>query len=187
MAAFGSILSRASSAVPADFLGTEGPSLLDVHLIVNAVDGLPPGSYLLSRDPPGLVLLQEGDLREVAGHLCFEQALGADAAAVAFFMADLEGILNRFGNRGYRAAQLEAGILGGRLYLCAHSLGLGATGLTFYDDDVADFFGTQGRQMSTMFVVALGVPDPRNRVRPYRSRVGVALDALARGARAGSP
>ena len=187
MSAFSSILRRATSAVPADFLGSEGPSLLDIHLIVNAVDGLPPGSYRLSRDPAGLMLLQEGGLREVAGHLCFEQALGADAAAVAFFMTDLEGVLARFGNRGYRAAQLEAGILGGRLYLCAHSLGLGASGLTFYDDDVTDFFGSQGRRMSTMFVVALGVPDPRNRVRPYRSRVGVALDALARGAKPGSP
>src|SRR3546814_12552976 len=31
--------------------------------------------------------------------------------------------------RGYRAAQLEGGIVGGRLYLAAYALGFGATGL----------------------------------------------------------
>jgi len=40
--------------------------------------------------------------------------------------------LQRFGNRGYRAVQLEAGILGGKLYLAAYAQRLGATGLTFF-------------------------------------------------------
>ncbi|KKK61508.1 hypothetical protein LCGC14_3013620, partial [marine sediment metagenome] len=30
-----------------------------------------------------------------------------------FFLADLPPILERFGNRGYRAAQLEASLIGG--------------------------------------------------------------------------
>ena len=34
-------------------------------------------------------------------------------------MADLDAILKRFGNRGYRIAQMEAGIIGGRMYLAA--------------------------------------------------------------------
>ena len=127
-------------------------------------------------------MLKEGAFREEAGHLCFEQALGADASAVMFFLADLEEIFKRYGNRGYRAAQLEAGIVGGKLYLCANSLGLGASGLTFYDDDITSFFSPHSTGKSPMFVVALGVPSPTNRVRPFRSRVAVALDALASGA-----
>ncbi|MGA9507686.1 MAG: hypothetical protein WBV55_03460, partial [Candidatus Sulfotelmatobacter sp.] len=34
-----------------------------------------------------------------------------------FFLADLNRILERYGNRGYRAVQLEAGAIGGRMYL----------------------------------------------------------------------
>jgi hypothetical protein len=34
----------------------------------------------------------------------------AEAAADIFFLADLEMILERFGNRGYHEVQLEAGI-----------------------------------------------------------------------------
>jgi hypothetical protein len=72
--------------------------------------------------------------------------------------------------------------LGGKLYLCAHALGLGASGLTFYDDDVIEFFAPDASGKSAVFAVALGITSPRNRVRPYRSRVGIELDALARGA-----
>ena len=177
------ILSASTGGITADFLGPGGASLLDIYVIANAVDGLIPGAYFLSRQRRGLEALKEGEFREESGHLCFEQALGADASAVFFLMADLERVHRRYRDRGYRAAQLEAGILGGRTYLCAHSLGLGATGLTFYDDDVTVFFSPHAQGRSTMFVVALGVKARNNRVRPFRSRVGVLLDALARGAR----
>ena len=182
---FSAIIDHSTKGVPADFLGPDGTSLLDIYIIVNSVDGLPAGSYFFSRERRGLEQLQERDLRMEAGHLCFEQALGADASAVVFFMSDLERVFRRFGNRGYRAAQMEAGILGGKMYLCAHSLGLVASGLTFYDDDVTDFFSPHSEGKSTMFVVALGVTDKVNRVRPFRSRVGVLLDALSRGAEQG--
>ena len=179
---FGALLDRATRGVPADFSAPSRGGLLDVYTIVNAVDGLPSGSYFLCNQRRSLVMLTEGDFRAEAGHLCFEQALGADAGAVVFFTVDLGAVLGRFGNRGYRVAQLEAGILGGKLYLCAHALGLGASGLTFYDDDVIEFFAPDASGKSAVFAVALGITSPRNRVRPYRSRVGIELDALARGA-----
>ena len=70
-------------------------------------------------------LVSDWEFREEAGHLCFEQALGADASVAMFFMADLERVLQRFGNRGYRAVQLGAGTVGGKMYLCASVLSLG--------------------------------------------------------------
>ena len=177
------ILAYAAGGMAADFLGESGGSLLNLYLIVNAVDGIPGGAYYYSSRPPGLALLKEGQFRQEAGHLGFEQALPADAAAVAFLMADLDRILQRYGNRGYRAAQLEAGIVGGKLYLGAHSLGLGASGLTFYDDEVTDFFSPHAAGQSPMFVVPLGRTAETNRVRPFRSRIAMALDAQSRGAR----
>ena len=179
------ILDGSTKGVPADFLNGPGDSLLSLYLIANAVDDLPPGAYYFSQQEKGLAQLKAGAFREEAGHLGFEQALPADAAAVVFFMADLELILQRYGNRGYRAAQLEAGIVGGKLYLSAHSLGLGASGLTFYDDEVTDFFSPHAAGKSTMFVVPLGVTAEQNRVRPFRSRIAMNLDARSRGARRG--
>jgi SagB-type dehydrogenase family enzyme len=179
---FSAILDHSTRGIPADFLAGERGSLLDIYLMVNAVEGLPSGAYYYSPAQQGLELLREGDLREEAGHVCFEQALGADASAVAFLMADLGRVLERFGNRGYRAAQLEAGIVGGKLYLAAYSLGLGASGITFYDDEAVGLFEPHSTGKDLMFVVTLGQTAPRNRVRPFRSRVAVRLDAQARGA-----
>jgi hypothetical protein len=59
---------------------------------------------------------------------------------------------------------------------------LGATGITFYDDEVTEFFSPHARGKSAMFVVPVGRKAAENRVRPFRSAIGVKLDALARGA-----
>jgi nitroreductase len=73
-----------------------------------------------------------------------------------FFLTHLPTVLARYGNRGYRAAQLEAGIMGGKLYLAAYAQRLGASGLTFFDDDVTHFFSPHAAGKSVMFLVALG-------------------------------
>ena len=172
------LLRVSSEAIPADF----GGQLTELYLIVNAVDGLASGAYHYSRSSGELELLQEGELRDEAGHLCFEQALGADASAVVFFLADLKSALNKLGNRGYRVAQLEAGIMGGNMYISSHSLGLGATGMTFFDDAVTAFFSPHAAGKSLMFLVGLGRTGTPNRVRPFRSKYGVLKDSLARGA-----
>ncbi len=174
------ILSSATGSIPADVLGPNGTSLLSVYLIVNAVEGIPPGAYVYVPSDKTLGCLQEDAFREQAGHLCFEQALGADASAVVFFMADLNRVLQHYGNRGYRAVQWEAGTIGGKMYLCAYALGLGASGLTFFDDEITSFFAPHAAGQSAIFVVALGHTAAVNRVRPFRSRVGMAIDALSR-------
>jgi SagB-type dehydrogenase family enzyme len=151
-------LDRAITGFPADFLDPPGTLLNDVYLIVHAVEGIPPGKYVYHPKEKILELLEEGegDFRRRAGHLGLGQSLPADAALNVYFLLDLAPILERFGNRGYRAAQLEAGILGGRLYLAAYAQGFGATGLTFFDDDVTAFFSPHARGKSVMFLVALG-------------------------------
>ncbi len=172
------LLAASTAQIKADY----GDGLIDTYLIVNAAEGIAPGTYYYSPSKRQMELLSEGEYREEAGHLCFEQALGADSSAVAYFMADLDAILARFGNRGYRLAQLEAGIIGGRMYLSTHAMGLGATGMTFYDDAVAAFFSPHAAGKSLMFLVGLGITHERNQVHPFRSRIGVLKDSLARGA-----
>src|ERR1700682_5233959 len=150
------MLDRATRGVPADFLDPPGAQLNDLYLVVHAVEGLPPGAYFFHRSRGVLESLKQGNFRADAGYLGLEQELPADAAGDIFFLADLRPILQRFGNRGYRAVQLEAGILGGKLYLAAYAQRLGATGLTFFDDDVTRFFSPHAEGKSAIFLVALG-------------------------------
>ena len=150
------ILERAARSITADFLDSSGSHLNDIYLIVNSVIGLSAGAYVYHRERKSLELLKTGDFRLKAGYLGLEQQIPADAAVDVFFLADLKTILERYGNRGYRAVQLEAGILGGKLYLAAYAQRLGASGLTFYDDDVVSFFSPHARGKSAIFLVALG-------------------------------
>jgi SagB-type dehydrogenase family enzyme len=150
------VLDRATRGVPGDFLDPPGASLLDLYLIVNAVEGLTPGAYYYRRPDRSLELLREGSFRGAAGRLGLGQELPADAAVNVYSLANLPPLLTRFGNRGYRAAQLEGGITGGRLYLAAYAQRFGATGLTFFDDEVTEFFSPHASGKSVMFLVALG-------------------------------
>ena len=150
------MLDRATRGIPADFLNPLGSQLNHLYLIVHAVEGLESGAYVFHRDRKVLECLKQGNFRDEAGYLGLEQQLPADAAVDIFFLADLRPIFDRFGNRGYRAVQLEAGILGGKLYLAAYAQRLGATGLTFYDDDVTRFFSPHTEGKSAIFLVAVG-------------------------------
>ena len=150
------MLDRATRGVPADFLDPPGTQLNDLYVIVHAVEGLPPGAYVFHSSRGLLECLKQGNFRADAGYLGLEQELPADAAVDIFFLADLRPILQRFANRGYRAVQLEAGILGGKLYLAAYAQRLGATGLTFFDDDVTRFFSPHAEGKSAIFLVAVG-------------------------------
>ncbi len=150
------ILDRATRGIAADFLDPPGTSLNDLYLIVHAVDGLRPGAYAFHRDGLMLECLKEGEFRAEARYLGLEQELPGEASVAVFFLADLRRILDRFGNRGYRAVQLEAGVLGGKMYLAAYAQGLGATGLTFYDDDVTEFFSPHAKGKSAIFLTAVG-------------------------------
>jgi SagB-type dehydrogenase family enzyme len=160
LAQLSTILDCATRGLQADFLESPGEQLNDLYLMVHSVEGLKPGAYFFRRDQNMLELLREGEFRAEAHHLGLEQALPADACADIFFLADLEPILERYGNRGYRAVQLEAGAIGGKVYLAAYAQHLGATGLTFFDDDVVSFFSPHANK-SAIFLLALGKPRKR--------------------------
>ncbi len=158
LAQLSTIFDCATHGLPADFLQPPGAQLNDLYLIVHAVEGLKPGTYFFCREQNTLELLKAGQFRAEAHHLGLEQELPADACVDIFFLADLKRILEGYGNRGYRAIQLEAGGIGGRMYLAAYAHRLGATGLTFFDDDVINFFSPHAKGKSAVFLLAIGKP-----------------------------
>jgi SagB-type dehydrogenase family enzyme len=148
------LLTSATSPV-----STDAPLNTDLYLILNGVEGLAPGAYVLDRAAHRPVLLLPGDFRDQATYLDLGQSLAGDAAFDAYWLVDLD----QLDARGYRAAQLAAAIEAGQLYLAAYRLGLGATGLTFFDDDVIRFFEPHAAGKSVMFLTAAGHPLARAR------------------------
>ena len=141
----------ATRPVPADV----PDGLVDLYLIVNAVEGVASGAYAYWPGR-GLELIRAGDFRRESAYLTLEQPLGGDAAAVLYFLAPLDDLLAAWGDRGYRLANLQAGVAGGRAYLAAYATGFGASGLTFYDADVVRFFAPHAAGRDAIFVTALG-------------------------------
>jgi nitroreductase len=149
------ILRAADRGVEADYVPPDA-MLADTYVIANAVEGLAPGAYFYERDSGELQQLRSGSLRSEAGFLALGQDLARDAAVNVYWLADLKAVLARLGDRGYRAAQLDAAIAGGRAYLAAYALRLGATGLTFFDDRVTALFSPHAAGKSVMFLIAIG-------------------------------
>ena len=158
---FSTVLDRAVRGVPMDTRPADAPplSFVDPYLIVNGVEGLESGTYHYHPEAGELERLQAGEFRREARHLALDQRLGETAAVCLYFVTDLAEIVDALGDRGYRVAQLEASLTAGRLYLATYAhRDLGGTGLTFYDDIVADFFSPRAAGQTPMFLYTMGRP-----------------------------
>jgi nitroreductase len=141
-----SLLEWSEAPIPADV-----PRVVRQVVTVANVEGLEPGIY-----DSELNLLQareEGELRKAVGSAAMEQDHPRDAALNVFQLADVEAVVERLGDRGYRWAQLEAGIRAGRLQIGAFMRGWGAAASTFYDEEVSSLLDTDE---SPLLMVAIG-------------------------------
>ena len=162
LSALKTILYSSTRGVPMDIF-KDGSSLIDIYFIANGVDGLTPGGYFYNRNAgspnTSFEKIKEiANSRNISAYLCLGQSLFSRASAVFFLLTDLQSVLRSLGNRGYRASQFEAGIIAGKIYLGAYALGIGASGSTFFDDAVTEFFFPHARNKSTMIAVGVGVP-----------------------------
>ncbi|BEL05556.1 hypothetical protein Q0Z83_037470 [Actinoplanes sichuanensis] len=143
---------------------------LPQYVAVHAVDDVPPGVY---RWPDLDAPIHAGDQREELYRVSLEQGLTRDAAFVVITAADVASL----DDREYRAAQLAAGIVEGRLHLLAYAMGASATGMTFLDSEIPALLGAP---LDAMIFTCVGVPDYRSTpgglpgtpadVRPMRHR-----------------
>jgi SagB-type dehydrogenase family enzyme len=139
------LLTWSDAPIPADV-----PRVVRQAVTVAAVAGLAPGTY---------------DVRLELVRRCGERALREGVAAAVgsehsrraavnvFQLADLDAVLARLGDRGYRWAQLEAGIRAGRLQVGAFRLGWGAAASTFFDGEVSGLLETDE---APMLMAAIG-------------------------------
>jgi nitroreductase len=131
-------------------------------VVVHAVDDAAPGVY---RWPELDAPVRAGSLRDELLRICLDQYLAADAAYVV--IGAVPGA--EVDDRGYREAQLGAGIVEGRLHLAAYALGATASGMTFLDSEVPRLLG-EPDDLATLLFTCVGVGE-------YASRSGGAPGA----------
>jgi hypothetical protein len=119
------------------------------YVVVHDVDDLEPGVY---RAADLSAPIRAGELRDETYRVCLEQGLAHDAAFVVFGATAVAAL----DDRGYREAQLAAGLVEGRLHLLAYAVGASASGMTFLDSEVP---GLAGEPVDALLFTCVGVPE----------------------------
>ena len=128
--------------------GTRLPSFVVAH----GVERVDPGIY---RWPDLAHPIRRGDLREELLWVCWDMDLARDAAFVVLSAVDFASV----DDRGYREAQIEAGLVEGRLHVAAYALGIGASGMSFLDSEIEALVG---EPLAGLLFTCVGVPTYRN-------------------------
>jgi len=181
-------------AVPFNMLPWK--SQLHLALMVHRVDGIPPGLYLLVRDPaqtavleqaltqadpwhkpPGcpeqlpLYCLMQRDTRAAAREISCQQDIASDGCFSLAMLAEFSEPLERYGAWFYPRLYWEAGMIGQLLYLEAEAAGIRSTGIgCFLDDPMHEVLGLTDRRFQDIYHFTVGgaVDDPRlNTLAPY--------------------
>ena len=152
------LLEYGSRGVPADWRSEQHGRLQynDVYCLLNGVSAIPDGAYQYHPLESHLERIGPSD-RSTKAHLALDQPWAGEAHANIYYMANIDSIVRTLGNRGYRLAQLEAGISLGRVYLATYAHpGLGGTGLKFYDSLVTEPFSPRATDQTPMCLFAAG-------------------------------
>ncbi len=132
--------------------------LLDTWLVVNAVQGLESGVWHWDHQTRSIALNRTGRFREDCLRMCLGQELGGNASFVVVHSAPLARSVELLGERAYRPLCMDAGHFGERLNLAAQAMGLGASGIGGYFDDLVNETIGQDLSHAILYVTTVGEP-----------------------------
>jgi len=167
---------------------------VSLALFIHRVDGLPPGLYLLVRNPDHeaslrtslrpeflwdrpedcpeplhLYLLQNADARDAARIISCHQDIAADGAFALGMLAEFDAALEQYGASFYPRLFWETGLIGQILYLEAEAAGIRSTGIgCFFDDAMHEILGIRDHSWQSLYHFTVGgaVDDPRLQTLP---------------------
>jgi SagB-type dehydrogenase family enzyme len=135
---------------------------LQLYAVVRSVDGLAPGVYRYRPASHALQPVLAGERSRAARDACLDQDFCGTAAVVFVKTVRWQDLYLPDGDRGYRYANIRAGVVGEGLYLAATALGLGPCGVgAFGDVDVGALIGLDLTAEVPIYITAVGRPESR--------------------------
>jgi SagB-type dehydrogenase family enzyme len=134
------------------------PELLESYLVAVHVDGIPSGSYAFDPASRRLIERAPGQFGAALHHLGLDQEIFENAAAVLIHAVDLTRAVERYGDRAYRLALIDAGHVGERLNLAALREGMGVSGCGGYYDDEMNRVLRIPESRAVVYITVLGSP-----------------------------
>jgi len=132
----------------------------ETYLLINHVEGLEPGLYrFLALEHKLTQVTMTDRIADEITKACLGQTMISKSAVTFIWVADVERMTWRYGERGYRYLHLDAGHICQNLYLSAQVVGCGVCAIAAFDDErLHQVLGIDGEQQ---FVVYLGTVGKR--------------------------
>ncbi|MFH1772271.1 MAG: SagB/ThcOx family dehydrogenase [Candidatus Omnitrophota bacterium] len=127
---------------------------LSLYALTGNVSGISHGLYRYDNTSHSLVKVSSEDKRAKISSAAFGQDYISQAPLVIVIAADYESIMSRYGKRGRRYADIEAGHVGQNIYLQAVSLGLGTVAVGAFDDEAVK--GVLGIKDDPLYIMPVG-------------------------------
>jgi SagB-type dehydrogenase family enzyme len=131
----------------------------ETYVIGRRLEGMMEGVYHYLVREHALGMLAEGDFSTEIAEACVGQRWLTQAPAVFVWGAVVARSAWKYQNRAYRYLYLDAGALGAQLQLACEALGLVSCNVgAFFDDEVAQLVGLDGRSEVVVYLTAVGHP-----------------------------
>ncbi|MEZ5360169.1 MAG: SagB/ThcOx family dehydrogenase [Candidatus Zixiibacteriota bacterium] len=181
--AFTNMMMRVMPGGGAPWDSLRWPAHISLLVFVHQVEGVPPGLYMLIRNPEhmrqlqsacshefpwekadlndavSLYLLQGGDARVAATLVSCRQEIAGDSCFSIGMIADFEAGLKKYGDWFYRCLFWESGVIGQVLYLEAEANQCRGTGIgCYFDDAVHQLMGLADSSWQSLYHFTVGVP-----------------------------
>lgn len=130
---------------------------IDTHLVVNRVEGLPPGVYWFNIENFTLELKKPGDFSAQIAEAALDQEIARTAAVVFVWVAVIQRSRQKYRQRAYRYIYLDSGHIAQNLYLAATAMNLGCCAIAaFFDEEVNQIVGADGTEETTVYLATVG-------------------------------
>lgn len=130
----------------------------ETFLLINRIDGLEAGLYrYLSLKHELARLPAPADFNAQLTQACLNQPHVANSAVTFIWVADVQRMVWRYCQRGYRYMYLDAGHVCQNLYLLAESIGCGVCALAAYDDELVNMaLNLDGENQFAIYLATVG-------------------------------
>jgi len=151
----------AAQGITAPWGGRTAPSAgalypLELYLVVGDVEGIDKGVYKYIPEEHELEKVKDSDIRAELADAALEQACVRDAAIDLVFTAVYERTTGKYGERGIKYVQMEAGHAAQNVYLQAVALDLGTVVIgAFIDGEVKGIMNMQ-EQETPVYIMPAG-------------------------------
>jgi len=130
----------------------------ETYLFLKNVEGIPPCLYrFLTIEHRLLEINQSQELSDKIKHACLGQDMIKESAVIFIWVAVVNRMTWRYGERGYRYLYLDAGHVCQNLYLCVEAIKCGACAIGAFDDDeMNQIIGLNGKDEFVIYLATVG-------------------------------